>query len=81
MVLVEEQQMILLDPLLDWGIWSLKGTWTHGILSGGVSVLTHDKGREVKGIVRHNCLHGPVIVLNNMPITKVRMGIGKCAKF
>ena len=60
------------DPLLKWGVGAVRGTWTHGILDGGVVVTTHDKGREVRAVVRQNCLHGPVIVLNNLPFSPVR---------
>ena len=44
---------------------SISGTWNHGILEGIVTIyITKEKLIAVEGMVKENCFHGPVIVIN-----------------
>ena len=54
------------DPLMQWTVGhSISGTWNHGILEGIVTIYnTKDKLIAVEGMVKENCFHGPVIVIN-----------------
>ena len=54
------------DPLMQWTVgYSISGIWNHGILEGIVTIYnTKEKLIAVEGIVKENCFHGPVIVIN-----------------
>ena len=58
------------DPLMQWTVGhSISGTWNHGILEGIVTIyITKEKLIAVEGMVKENCFHGPVIVINVQPV-------------
>ena len=61
------------DPLMKWTVGhSISGTWKHGILEGLATIFTaKDKLIAVEGIVKNNCFHGPVTIINVQPLQQV----------